>query len=203
MHILLTRLYDRFAIECWPLKGSLAWQDARRMLHISSTTPRARSDMMHYNGLLSAVKPAWSGNWRAEQRKHLNSCQPRAQAQSSYVSGTTDKMFLYAFVGKPKEFQVDFNTTLFSAKSEVDVAVWMLRTGFDPGTIAWDSVSDEVAPDCMQGHIERFDPSGDVEAQARALLSIIKKNPRREPISFGEVNVIAVPDSCPQLPVRP
>lgn len=70
----------------------------------------------------------------------------------------------------------------------------MLQTGFDPGTrIYMNDVSDEAIPDCMQGHIQRFDPSGDVEAQARALLSIIEKNPHREPISFGEMNVIAVP----------
>ena len=105
----------------------------------------------------------------------------------------TDKVYSYAFVGKPREFEVDFNTRLFSAKSELDLAVWMLKTGFDPGTRIYSGTSDEAVPDCMQGHIQRFDPSGDVEAQAWALLSIIEKNPRREPISFGEVNVIAVP----------
>lgn len=34
-----------------------------------------------------------------------------------------DKVYSYAFVGKPREFEVDFNTRLFSAKSELDVAV--------------------------------------------------------------------------------
>ena len=106
----------------------------------------------------------------------------------------TDKVFSFAFVGKPGEFEVDFNTKLFYAKSELDVAVWMLRTNFNPGsTIHVDNISDEAIPDSVQGHIQRFDPSGDVGAQARALLTIVHENPHDEPISFGEVKVETVP----------
>lgn len=106
----------------------------------------------------------------------------------------TDKVYSFAFVGKPGEFVVDFNTKLFSAKSELDVAVWMLQTSFDPGTtIYMNSISDEAIPDSVQGHIQRFDPAGDIEAQARALLSIMERNPYGEPISYGDVKVVAVP----------
>lgn len=106
----------------------------------------------------------------------------------------TDKVYSFAFVGKPGEFEVNFNTKLFYAKSEVDVAVWMLQTKFNPGTtIHMDHVSETGIPNSVRGHIQRFDPSGDVEAQARALLSIINENPRNEPISFGEVAVVTVP----------
>ena len=73
------------------------------------------------------------------------------------------------------------------------MAVWMLRTKFDPGTTIYDNIGNEAIPDSVHGHIQQFDPSGDVEAQGRALLSIIYENPHYEPISFGEVKVVTIP----------